>query len=198
VDRPGEYRIGTLSDDGSWVYINNKLVVDNGGVHGPQFIENTINLTEGLHPLEIRYFDKGGICAFKLYWGRKEIWPFHTFIPKRNLVHLSKDWQTVSIEDLKNGIDAQGKVYLVSHLRVPKEGDYTFQLEGNCSIQMNLRRHQISSETGRIKKTIPLRKKTYPIVIILTPDGKPPTLTLSWQTPSGKIEAIPENLLIAK
>lgn len=198
VDKPGEYRIGTLSDDGSWVYIDNMLVVDNGGVHGPQFIENTINLTEGLHPLEIRYFDQGGISVFKLYWGRKEIWPFHTFIPKKNLVHLDKNWEIVSLEGLKNGIDTKGKVYLITYLKVPMERDYTFQLESNCHIQMNLRRRRISSKTGKIKTTIPLRKKTYPIVIALAPNGKLLKLTLSWQTTDGKIEPILENFLITR
>jgi len=31
---PGDYTIGTYSDDGSLVWINDQLIVDNDGFHG--------------------------------------------------------------------------------------------------------------------------------------------------------------------
>lgn len=71
VVQEGEYAFGTSSDDGSWVYVDGKLVVDNGGTHGAVDREGVLRvLSPGLHPIEVRYFDAGGGAALDV-WIRK-------------------------------------------------------------------------------------------------------------------------------
>ena len=64
----GLYVFGTRSDDGSLVYINGRLVVDNGGQHGSQYREGTIELSEGFHDIEVFYNELGGSRDMQLWW----------------------------------------------------------------------------------------------------------------------------------
>ncbi|RXG13882.1 PA14 domain-containing protein [Leeuwenhoekiella polynyae] len=60
IDTSGSYTFYTNSDDGSKLYIDEKLVVDNDGDHGVQERSGTINLKTGAHPIKIEYFNGGG------------------------------------------------------------------------------------------------------------------------------------------
>ncbi|MCP4165226.1 MAG: hypothetical protein GY759_04945 [Chloroflexi bacterium] len=64
----GTYVFGTRSDDGSLVYIDGQLVVDNGGAHGAEYKDGMINLTEGFHDIEVRYNEVGGSREMQLWW----------------------------------------------------------------------------------------------------------------------------------
>ena len=55
VDRTGPYTLGTRSDDGSWLSIDGRLVVDNGGHHGPVTRSRTVTLTAGEHAVLLDY-----------------------------------------------------------------------------------------------------------------------------------------------
>lgn len=71
VEQEGEYAFGTSSDDGSWVYVDGKLALDNGGTHGAVDREGVLRvLSPGLHPIEVRYFDAGGGASLEV-WVRK-------------------------------------------------------------------------------------------------------------------------------
>lgn len=56
IDRVGTYMFYTLSDDGSRLWINDKLVVENGGVHSLRERAGSINLTAGYHLIKVEYF----------------------------------------------------------------------------------------------------------------------------------------------
>ena len=66
----GTYTFATDSDDGSWVYVDGRLVVDNGGPHGVQSARGTVTLGRGLHTLFVKYFQDGGALLFSLSWAR--------------------------------------------------------------------------------------------------------------------------------
>ena len=66
--RNGFYKFYTESDDGSFLYINDKLVVDNGGDHGIKTIEGKMQLTEGYHDIKIKYFNSSGSGQIKVFW----------------------------------------------------------------------------------------------------------------------------------
>jgi 4-amino-4-deoxy-L-arabinose transferase-like glycosyltransferase len=68
IPRDGEYRFATESDDGSWVYIDGKLVVDNGGAHPPIYKSGSMNLAAGDHRIIVRYFESGGGAFMRLLW----------------------------------------------------------------------------------------------------------------------------------
>ena len=64
----GAYVFGTRSDDGSFVYVDGQLVVDNGGRHGAEYREGAIELSQGWHDIQVLYSDMGGSRAMELWW----------------------------------------------------------------------------------------------------------------------------------
>lgn len=57
IPERGVYRFYTFSDDGSVLYIDGKLVVDNDGGHSGRRAEGKIALEKGLHELYLLYFE---------------------------------------------------------------------------------------------------------------------------------------------
>jgi putative heme-binding domain-containing protein len=68
TDSPGRYTFWTNSDDGSRLYIGNRLVVDNDGLHGMVEKRGSIELSAGLHPMTVTYFDNGGADGLIVSW----------------------------------------------------------------------------------------------------------------------------------
>jgi uncharacterized repeat protein (TIGR01451 family) len=64
IESAGSFTFGLHSDDGSVLSLDGAVVVDNGGEHGPRLVANTIELSAGLHPISIRYFQCCGDPAF--------------------------------------------------------------------------------------------------------------------------------------
>ena len=62
IDIPadGIYTFALLSDDGSYLKLDGKMVVDNDGEHSPREIIGQHAMRRGLHPLYARYFDHNG------------------------------------------------------------------------------------------------------------------------------------------
>ncbi len=56
IDSPGKYRFLLGSDDGAKLYIDNKTVIDNDGIHPIQYEEGSVNLKGGIHRIRIAYF----------------------------------------------------------------------------------------------------------------------------------------------
>jgi alpha-mannosidase len=58
----GLWKFSTTSDDGSKLWVEDSLLVDNDGIHGDQEISGEIALKAGLHPVTVQYFQgKGGL-----------------------------------------------------------------------------------------------------------------------------------------
>jgi hypothetical protein len=53
---PGFYTFSLLSDDGSKLYIDDQLVIDNDGVHAPLEKIGVADLAGGLHRMRVSYF----------------------------------------------------------------------------------------------------------------------------------------------
>ena len=66
--RDGEYILGIESDDGAWLYLDDKQVLDNGGVHGTKQETETQHLTKGFHRLRIDYFQGTGGAVLRAQW----------------------------------------------------------------------------------------------------------------------------------
>ena len=60
IDDPGEYSFSVCSDDGSKLYIDDKLVVDNDGSHSRIIKTGKLSLDNGTHGIRIDYFDDYG------------------------------------------------------------------------------------------------------------------------------------------
>ena len=60
VDRPGAYTMATTSDDGSQVYIDGRLIVENLGTHGARTREGLVRFERGSHAVVLQYSQAGG------------------------------------------------------------------------------------------------------------------------------------------
>ena len=58
------------SDDGSKLWLNNKLIIDNDGLHGMTEKSGTVALAAGYHQLRLAYFQKSGGNDLKLSWNK--------------------------------------------------------------------------------------------------------------------------------
>lgn len=81
----GTYVFQTLSDDGSYLYIDGQLVVDNGGVHSSRPVFSSVNLEAGPHDIDIKYFQDGGGITMEVFWqpprGPMEFLPAQVLFP---------------------------------------------------------------------------------------------------------------------
>lgn len=68
--RSGRYTFATTSDDGSWVYVDGTLVVENPGHHEARTATGTVPLGAGVHSIFVKYFQDGGALSFDLSWAR--------------------------------------------------------------------------------------------------------------------------------
>ncbi len=57
-----------VSDDGSFLYINDRLVIDNGGFHGTQARDGEIILQAGGNEIRVVYFNGAGDGVVSLQW----------------------------------------------------------------------------------------------------------------------------------
>ena len=64
------WQFRTISDDGSHVYVNGALVVNNGGVHGSQTVTSSVlNLAKNtLHRIDIYHGEKDGGAVMTFTW----------------------------------------------------------------------------------------------------------------------------------
>lgn len=68
VPEDGIYVFATESDDGSRLFMDGKLVVDNGGIHGMQVMSGRVELKKGDHDIRIGFFDNDRGAGCKASW----------------------------------------------------------------------------------------------------------------------------------
>ncbi|WND39812.1 ricin-type beta-trefoil lectin domain protein [Streptomyces sp. BB1-1-1] len=64
----GSYTFRLTSDDGSRLWIDDQLVVNHDGLHGPEPKDATVDLTAGSHSLRIEHFERDGGQQLTLAW----------------------------------------------------------------------------------------------------------------------------------
>lgn len=72
IAEDNDYEFATCSDDGSQLWIDNRIVLTNSGQHGPMVETGNIQLKKGLHPIELRYYDYGYGATISLLWSQDE------------------------------------------------------------------------------------------------------------------------------
>lgn len=68
VEKDGRYHIMCSSDDGTKVWLDGQLILDNDGAHGTSWVEAFADLEAGFHRLEVKYFQKTGGKVLDLTW----------------------------------------------------------------------------------------------------------------------------------
>jgi hypothetical protein len=56
ISRPGLYQFALLSDDGSKLYIDDQLIIENDGIHSVHEERGQVELSEGMHRIRVSYF----------------------------------------------------------------------------------------------------------------------------------------------
>lgn len=68
VPQTGGYQFWTESDDGSVLYLDNDIVVDNDGDHGFEEKSGLAYLQQGWHKFKLVYFNSGGGSGLKVWY----------------------------------------------------------------------------------------------------------------------------------
>jgi putative heme-binding domain-containing protein len=68
IPQSGRYEFFITSDDGSRIYIDDKLLVNHDGLHGMSQKSGKIDLTVGQHTIVVTYFDNGGRNGLAVNW----------------------------------------------------------------------------------------------------------------------------------
>lgn len=70
IAQAGPYLFGTSSDDGTCLYINGRLVVDNWGVHGASLKQGVVELSSGKQRISLLYYNEQFGGSVRLLWAR--------------------------------------------------------------------------------------------------------------------------------
>lgn len=68
VPADGAWTFTTTSDDGSRVWIDGALVVDNDGLHGPVEVSGEVALSAGPHAIRVGFFENSGGAMLSVEW----------------------------------------------------------------------------------------------------------------------------------
>ncbi len=60
IAKEGQYKFWLTSDDGSKLWIDDKLAVSNDGIHAPSTVTGAVFLSQGMHQLTAAVFNAGG------------------------------------------------------------------------------------------------------------------------------------------
>ena len=83
IDKAGKYTFYINSNDGSCLFIDNKMVIDNDSEHGARELSSEVELAEGMHSIRADYFQAGGgkVLAVSYSFGNSG----KQFIPESHL-----------------------------------------------------------------------------------------------------------------
>ena len=73
IEKEGHYEFTIASNDGSKLYIDDRLLVDNDGEHGAKEMSGSIFLSKGSHSIRVEYFQSGGSKVLKVKYSADEI-----------------------------------------------------------------------------------------------------------------------------
>ncbi|MEL7496483.1 MAG: PVC-type heme-binding CxxCH protein [Planctomycetota bacterium] len=68
VSEAGVYQFFISSDDGSTLYLDDKLLINNDGDHGMSEKRGKVNLKPGRYPIRVNYFNSGGGNGLRVAW----------------------------------------------------------------------------------------------------------------------------------
>jgi predicted alpha/beta superfamily hydrolase len=68
IKEAGNYVFGLSSDDGSKLYLDNQLLVDLDGLHGPEDHSAIVPLEIGFYPIKVEYFQKEGGMSINMVY----------------------------------------------------------------------------------------------------------------------------------
>ena len=117
----GSYFFTLSSDDGSQLYINNALVVDNDGLHGFQSLTSQgVYLLPGLQSLQVRFFNGGGGYGIVLAYNGPDTSNLRITVPASVLRHGSLTNALIGSVAAASG----DSVFQIQNLGIPQEASH--------------------------------------------------------------------------
>ena len=152
------YVFDTESDDGSQLFIDGKLIVDNGGSHGMRHRQGRVKLTAGDHDLRLDFVQGEGEAGCKMSWsyeGRDR-----QIIPADVLFHRPPGARQNDSAVLEPGLSAEfyelgGRVETFPEL---KASEFDSRLVGVAMDQgrpLDVRMQAAAAVAGRLEKMEP-------------------------------------------
>jgi hypothetical protein len=68
IPEDGEYTFSLACNDGGRMYIDDRVLINNDGLHPVVEVPKTIKLKKGLHPISVKYFQEGGLNGLTVSW----------------------------------------------------------------------------------------------------------------------------------
>ena len=196
------YTFSLGSDDGSRLYINNQLVIDQWQDQGYTVRTADVGLSKGKHQVRVEYYEKTGAARISLDWQKKNL-PDNTFLGEyfgnavlqgtpllvRKDESVNFDWKT-STPDSKLGRD-YFSVRWTGTINIAQTNNYLFSLGsddrsrlyiGDLNIPLiDAWQDQVFTTSSAIKS---LQKGTYPIKVEYAEITGSARVALSW-APAG-------------
>ena len=129
IETAGDYTFYTTSDDGSQLFINGTMIVDNDGLHGAAEKSGVVTLDVGYHPIEVTVFEKGGAESLVVHYEGPGI--TKQTIPDEKLSVYALPNQAPAITAVLDQSGAEGEAVSLQVSATDPEGDaLTFSAEG--------------------------------------------------------------------
>jgi len=87
VAKAGKYKLFIESDDGSRLFVDGKMLIDNNGLHGMEEKDGEVELKAGDHPIKLEYFENEGEAGMKLSWETEGV--AKEIVPASALFHVA-------------------------------------------------------------------------------------------------------------
>jgi hypothetical protein len=183
IPRPGNYTFEVLSDDGSKLYINSLYspaatpLINNDGLHWALASGTINNLSAGLHPFALSYFEKWGGETMEIYWSgpgipRQRI-PESAFVESApsegniEYVYYEGDWDklpdfdkttpiiigksiNIDLSKRRTGVDDYFGFVWNGFLKLDAAGEYRFETISDDGSKFYFNSHYASSLTPAV------------------------------------------------
>lgn len=90
IPKDNNYVFRLRSDDGSRLFIDGQVVIDNDGLHGADKMDGEIALRQGLHSFSLEYFQGGGGKSISLEWSSFDE-PSFELVPGSQFFHAQEE-----------------------------------------------------------------------------------------------------------
>ncbi|MCB0518187.1 MAG: DUF1080 domain-containing protein [Lewinellaceae bacterium] len=151
IPKDNNYVFRLISDDGSRLFIDDKLVIDHDGLHGDEAKDGEVALKAGFHPFKMEYFEGGGGNMISFQWKSfDDAGGIFNIVPASVLAH-NKNVQpepgggaaigrAASIPGDKSPVDGVHPSYDLSQARpadfFPKVGGMDFLSDGRLVVSL--------------------------------------------------------------
>lgn len=160
VPQTGNYTYKIASDDDSWIFVDDNLVSDLNGIHMTKTEEKSIQLTSGLHKIEIFYADRRVYNAFMSFTADSRL-KFHP-LP-----------MNCTIQDIVNYNNNQNSNYAYN--------GYTSSQSDNGSWSSYT---SANNTSGQVLGASNIDQNNYSSIYVRTPDPKYTIFKAIYRTPN--------------